>query len=356
MVRRFLPVVALVAVACGGSDGDGFVRRSLEQIPAALGADPDATVTVWTTDLERLASIRGLAAPDGDRTDEEITGWTGALTFPIAGGEPLIGYLPPLLDGPSWEDAGDIDVATGLELGAVTAITTAIAEREPFTVLRGDLNVSTALPEIADGVRTYGAGDDGEFDAIETSAWNQLGRPFRFATRDGAVAVSLSTPLATAWRAGVTESLADDRALGALAEALDRYGSISAYLVARAFDARPPVRASDAETDQFLALVPDVAPFSAVGLGVAVVDGEARAIVAYAFVDDGDAAAAREVLSGAWADGADGDGRPIGQQLAVLGSEVIGATVVIELVPVGGETTLAPVRMLLTDSPVFMHP
>lgn len=359
MRRIILPVAAVLTTvsACGGGGDDGgFVRAQLAAVPAGA-ADASEPVRIVITDLERLSELAGLAGPDADRTGDELARWTGDMTFQVAASPSSkpVGFLPnPVGSVAAWTVADDVRAATGVALGGVERMITVESPPLAFTVMSGDVELSDSLTDVGDGVVSYGDGDD--LSIGEPTSWNQTGAPVRFATNDGAIAWSRTGDLAAEFAAGAERTLADQPELGALADTLDSYGSVSAYLVAGQFDARPPLRANPAQAEEFRSRVPDVDRFTTVGLGVTVVEGEARTIVAYAFADEDAAAAALDALTTAWSDGADADGRPIDQQLAVFGSEVVGTTVAIELVPVGGATTLTPVQLLLTETPVFMHP
>lgn len=335
-------IVSAFAAGCGGGDDGGFVTSELASVPASALGDGAAQITV--TDLGRLSDLAGLPDPAADRTGQELATWTGQMTFGVTvpGGPQLVGFLPaPVGSVAAWTTADEIRGATGIALGGVERIITVDSPPSAFTVMAGDIELAESLADVGDGVVSYGEGDD--LAAGEPTPWNQTGAPIRFAESDGAIAWSRTTPSAEEFAAGSDRTLADDPALASLAATLDGKDVVSAVIVTGDFTAPDPAAATA------------VAPFSAVAVGVTQIEDEARTIVVYAFADDGTAEGAVAALTAAWADGADAEGRPIGEQFAVLGSASDGRTAMIELVPVGGESTQGPARLLFTGASVFRH-
>lgn len=155
--------------------------------------------------------------------------------------------------------------------------------REGFTVVAGELADDTLhhLPEVGDGVRTVGEGEDLFVDLTQTSAVSRIGQPVRMGQADGKLALGARTPAVEGWLTGSGASLADDPELRALAEALDGHDVVSAMLYpgeegAFAHLALPAGGARAPDVD-FLPAV----PFTAIAVGWTVEDDRPRMVVAY---------------------------------------------------------------------------
>ena len=365
MRRALIPFVvatllATVASACGGGDDDtaggGFVRSQLALVPADVRPSDGSSLQIAAVDLTRTAAALGLGAPDAARSGDELGRWIGDMS---GLGDGLIEvFMPGLLgDQGTWLAGDDVRADTGVALGAAEAIVAADAPPNSFSVTTGDLELGGELDEVADGVVTFGTGDD--LTLGEPTPWNRIGQPVRLAAHDGAIAWSKSTELAAEFAGGVDTSLADLEPYGPLADALDAQQVLGAVLLDGDFSAAVsvPAAATPEQRDQILASVPDIPAFSAVGVGVAAVDGAPRVIVAYAFAGEADAAAAVELLVAQWTDSTDPiSARPISDEVSVAGSGTAGIVAWVALTPVAGASTLIPARLAFARGPMFAHP
>ncbi len=361
-----LAVGSIALAACGGDSdggGDGFVVGGLAEIPADLrdsGERGDLQIVV--TDISRASDLLGLEPPAPDRSADSIREGAGALQGfpgPDAARTPLSVFLPGLLgESGTWLAPEKVEADTGMSPGAIESLVTADATPISFAVTRGALEVAPSLADLGDGVVTVGDGEDLEPNVEATSEWRALGRPVRLAQRDGAVAWSLSTPLTRDWAGGVDQSLAAVEQFAQAARALDDRDVVSAILIESSFiaDGRAPQTASPAEIEEYLATIPDVAPFSLVAVGVAVTADEPRSIVVYAFGSEGAAEGAVEPLRDAWANSTDRDGRPVSVRFTIDAIVAEGSLVVLELSLGVDSSTTTPAQMVFARETVFLHP
>lgn len=154
-----------------------------------------------------------------------------------------------------------------------------------FTVVAGELADDTLhhLPEVGEGVRTVGEGEDLYVDLTQSSAVSRIGQPVRMGQADGKLALGAQTSAVESWLTGSGPSLADDARLQALAEALDTHDVVSAMLYlgeAGAFAYLAPPSQAAEPPDRDVDFLPDV-PFTATAVGWGVEDDRPWMVVAY---------------------------------------------------------------------------
>ncbi len=352
------------AVACSGDDDAGPLTAALDRIPLSSSRSEGDASGGWGdvrfADFARAAEIAGLPAPGPDRSADElielVVGITGANAEP---GTPYVA-IPFNLDNQVWLEPETVRDETGLWLPALETITEAGGIPEGFTTITGDLSLGGTLVDDGDLLRA-GEGDDIDFDAV--SAVRPLGRPWFFAERDGAVAMSFTRSTVDDWQAG-GDTLAGDDAFASLAETLDEFDPYGAILLRAAFNFVP--RASleadaDAVADEIAAdeaLVPDVAPFTHVAIIEYLDDeGSPSTAVAYLFLDDDSAAAAVDPLTAAWLDlQTFGDTDDFSGLVTGVDASTDGRVLVLDLDAAAGSATRRARTLLSRAEPVFTYP
>lgn len=259
--------------------GETFtVLGALAELPPA----PVESFLVQTADLTRASEVAGIERPT-EVDQDAVRRWVNPLTGAPGVDDPAPVFVPlPSFStpGPPVQEFHDlagwslIDVASYVEFGT---------EPYVFTVVAGEYADDTLhhLPEVSEGVRTVGEGEDLDVDLTQRSAVSRLGQPVRMTLADGKLALGARTPMVQGWLTGSGPSLAEDVELSALAEALDARGVVSAMLVvgsAGSF-AHLPLAFGDAEEPE-VDFLPDH-PFSATAVGWTVEDDRPRMIVAY---------------------------------------------------------------------------
>lgn len=353
-----IPVVAILVVgsllgtSCGGGSGSepgasaSAVEAGLRQIPVGVyDAAQGESVQIVVGDMAAASTFLGLEQPAAEREADDVSKWLRAMTTEVTDDE--VRLAVPFETDPDLATAGveDVKAELGVDLGAVDAFASLAAPPVGFTVLIGDLMLSDRLDDAGGAVRTAGSGDDLEQDLAALTPVRQLGRPLRLAERDGSVAMSWTTPPIEDWVEG-GETLADDERFSEVARALDDAGSVGAYIVESDFSAVP---------------APDAAPaisndFGVVGIGMAIVDGNAADAIVYRFADEEAAADSVDGIEELWRD-ADSflTGRPVSDLVDVDSVTQDGVTVTVIATPADGLNTLTPVRMLQQSEVVFGH-
>lgn len=349
--------VALVAAGCAGEDdGGGPVTAALERIPGdyvALAGDSDAWLEVRFSDLARAAEIAGFDAPAPGRDDEAFLTDFAALTGTSEPGRPYV-LLPASVSTTAFVESAAVEAETGISMGAVETVTEIPGTPISFTAFTGDLSLGGEL--VADGdMWVAGDGEELEPNLDERSALRELGRPRYLAARDGAVAMSTSRAVTESWL-GDRADLADDERFAALAEVLDEYEPYTAALIRGDFSTEASSISTSPERADEQGLVPDVGPYSHVGIAEFDDDGTPRTIVAYLFADDDAAAAAIEPLSAAW----ENLQSPIEEDdlsgiVSAVNAETSGPALVLLLDDPEAGATLFAWQLLASRMPVFTY-
>ncbi|MBI5090022.1 MAG: hypothetical protein HZB15_14460 [Actinobacteria bacterium] len=279
-------LAAAGVAACGGDDdtseGSSGSARSvtalLDELPSSL-ATGDDLVQIAYGDLDAATEASGVERPARTAGADETITWAQAISSPSTpdDGSPAIAAIFPEAVSPTMlaqiEEFRDEVGWSLLDVGAF------IEFQQPpqvFTVIGGEIDateIDDAVGAAQDDIWTVGEGDDFQTDLASRTAARPLGTPLRMAEHDGLLAVSRSTPPVQAWL-GDEPSLADDPALGELAEQLDDARVYSAYLLD-----------VDGSTD--------TNPFDAVALGVATDDDQPIGLFVYHYAD---AAAAEQAV------------------------------------------------------------
>jgi hypothetical protein len=281
------------------SSGDDYtVLGALAELP--VSTDTDALM-IQTGDLVAATELSGLERPSEPDFDA-VSSWIGPLTGIPREEEsfaPLFVPLGEVFNHQYLRDVAEFDAALGWSLVDADAFVEQSSPPDSFAVLTGDFDDATLnadLAEVADGVVSYGEGDDFETNlSAGPSPVDPLGRPVRLAQDGDRIAVSFSTPFTQEWLAGPDETLADDSALAPVATALDDADVVAAVLVR--VEPGLDLLGGQPISSELLAELQDLvedqvppAPFDAVGFGWNAVDGESAITVAYHFSSAGEAA------------------------------------------------------------------
>lgn len=312
-----LALAVLGTTGCGlldlasGSGEDTGITAGLAELPQP----DDGEYTVRVVDLDAATEAAGLERPT-DLSPEAITAWVG----PLSGMKrhdsfaPVIAPMPEVTNPRMAYQMQEFHDIAGWSAVDVTSYAEVVDLPGTFASLAGDFDDSTLehLPEVADGVRTVGDGEDGRGDISRRTVVQPMGAPVRMAHRDGRLAVSSSTSDSEEWLEGGPEStLADDPRASALAEALDAQDVISAHLVVGS-DFRAGAFAGTPGAAQQAGPLPEK-PFDAVGVGWAAPDGEPRMVAVYHFADAESAEASVGPLEELFTDGRDMRGRELAE-------------------------------------------
>ena len=281
------------------SSGDDYtVLGALAELPVSTDTDG---LMVQTGDLVAATELAGLERPSEPDIDA-VASWIFPLTGLPREDEfaPLFVPLGQVFNYQYLRDIAEFDTALGWSLVDADAFVEQSTPPETFAVITGDFDETTLNPElteVADGVVSYGEGEDFETNLRgDPNPVDRLGRPVRLAWDGDRIAASFSTPFVQQWLAGPDETLADDAALVGVATALDEADVVAAVLtrVEPGFD---QLGSSQPISSEALAELQDVvqdqvplAPFDAVGFGWNAVDGEAAITVAYHFSSADEAA------------------------------------------------------------------
>ena len=274
------------------SSGDDYtVLGALAELPVSTDTDG---LMVQTGDLVAATELAGLERPSEPDIDA-VASWIFPLTGLPREDEfaPLFVPLGQVFNYQYLRDIAEFDTALGWSLVDADAFVEQSTPPESFAVITGDFDETTLNPdltEVADGVVSYGEGEDFETNLRgDPNPVDRLGRPVRLAWDGDRIAASFSTPFVQQWLAEPDETLADDAALAGVATALDEADVVAAVLtrVEPGFD---QLGSSQPISSEVLAELQDVvqdqvplAPFDAVGFGWNAVDGEAAITVAYHF-------------------------------------------------------------------------
>lgn len=268
---------------------------------AELPPSPVDAFVVQTGDLTAAGELAGLERPDTLDPDA-VRAWLGPLTGgPTDTPEevPVIVHPPSVLvQTAQYQEFHDLAGWSVLDMDSYVEFGT---EPYRFTVVAGNFADGTLdhLPEVGDGVRTVGEGEDLHLDLDQISAVSRIGQPVRMAQADGTLAMAPHTPRVRSWLTGTGETLADHPGAAGLARALDAEGVVSAMLQLGQYgqfaDLPLPdhLQGSDGPWEDVL---PEQ-PFEAVGLGFAVQEDEPTIVVAYLYPSGAMAEEAAEPLA-----------------------------------------------------------
>lgn len=358
-VRTLLTAVLLTSTvigACGSDDkassdnGKYSVASSLRQIPASATGDGAGTL-IMSGDIDKATELAGLERPT-DPTSDEAIDWIQAISGQRLG-DGLSDVMIMPLDTFRLTTANrmdEIDDEIGWSLLDVHTYAGVDAPPEHFASMTGTFDadeIDAAQGDRVDDIWSLG-GDDFEVDLAGRSAARPLGQSLRTALKDGRLAESISTPTMRAWLDG-KDTLADDEALVAVAEALDDHDVYSAALLADpTADGATPVSSDDTG---------DLAPFEAFGVGSAHDGDGAQAVLAYQFEDEDDAEQSADVLRAMFEDGTSVQThQPWSERVRVDDVEVDGRVVVVTLDVLEGRSPGVMLQAILVREPFTVSP
>ncbi|MFV0306395.1 MAG: hypothetical protein ACK5OX_01465 [Desertimonas sp.] len=341
-----------------------LVVDGLAQLPASeLSDNPLITIA----DLDAATDANGLQRPTGP-DDPDGVQWMMGLTGVGPSGEPAPPVFVPVPRrfSQTFDPAGFADIA-GWSILDVDTIAAVDAPPHEFIVVGDDFtadDLSSGLIELADGVVTDRDGDDGMQDLRERGPVDDLGRPVRFATTDGHIALSLSTPAIESWLAGSADTLADDPALLAVGTALDDAGVMSASLTTRAMIGPGPEvlldpAATPDEIEETIDALSGIALnqlYDALGIGWSVDDSGAPLItLAYHFATADAATESAERLTAIFADGSSArTGAALSESFEMLDASTADHVAVITLGTVDDTPPAIILSMLMSRDLPFM--
>ncbi len=311
------------AVQPFGTGEDFSVVAALGQVPLDVGFE-DSVVALEIVDLRAAGLINGFLVLD---EPSDPSGSSVSYSLLPGGYKPLIHAPPPVRmrgDPVAYKEEigfGVLDVGVSINAG--------VRPPDQFAVLSGDLQLATTV-EVADGVFTFGEGEDYSPDVLSRTEARPLGRPLRVGSNDGLVVMSSSTESVSAWLDPDVVRYDSIPSLVLAAEALDRRNVLSAFLLQRDFSAEH-VEDLGLESEEVLE-VPISAPFDTVGLGWSVKDGVGVVTVVYVFDDEVAANEMAPIVKNVFATFVDlGTGQPLSEGLIVDTVETEGQAVVASL-------------------------
>jgi len=216
--------------------GDLFsVSAALEQIPLERVAGPETRFEIYVADFLAAGEIGGGVRPTGSTDIDETVAWTRSITpSNLSSHAQVYVQFPDIFRGES--DIAGYNDEMGFTINDVDA---SIEMLSPTTtnrviVLAGEIEPAASV-EVADGVFTFGEGDDFEIDFERKATARPLGRPLRSAAVEGLAVLSHSTVSASAWLDEASPRLDSDEELAMAAKSLDSQNVISAALFRRDF-------------------------------------------------------------------------------------------------------------------------
>jgi hypothetical protein len=346
----------------GGGDrlasGDDFsVEAALAELPVPPDTD-DQPIAATVLDLDAASDAAGLERPAAGTDGDALQEWYAALSFP--GDDEDIPPIPvPPFDafGLGRAPADTVADEIGLDLGAVDALAQVAAPPFVFGVAQGAVAADDlAGADLAerDGVFSLGSGEDLEPSPDDASAARPTGAPLRLAVEDDRLASSATTDALEGWRDGEGDRLGDDDAWSEVAAALDGDDAVGAVLMEASYDRPAGARETAEQVEATEELVPIGEPFTVVGLGFAVEDGEPAVTVAYAFADDDAAETAVDQVERAFAESVSLiDRAPISDRVDVREVEADGRVVIARLRLVDTQPTRLITMLNTRDTPFF---
>lgn len=334
MARRVTVILTalslLATAACSGpnTDGDWTVTAALEDLPVAVARGGSF---IAAADVDGALKAAGLT-PSDDIT--QVTQWVGPFSrgIPVGDGAPAAPFVP-FPDEVTGVPAGLFEATAGFHIGEVSSFASVAAPPLSLAVYEGidDYSLPENLAPVKDGIVTDIEGEDGEADSEAAGALSPLGRPTRFATKDGAVALSSYTNLLEDWKDG-GETVADEPAFSDVAEALDKVDVLSAVLtLAAGWQGRGEAPAT---------------PFDTVGLGWS---ADAMHVV-YRFTEAPDV----DALERLWRDTTLLSDEPMSDYLTVESVNLDDKVATVTLKPVGDTPSGLLVSLLMSGEPLFL--
>jgi hypothetical protein len=352
-----LLLAGLVVSACSDDDGGGStpaadwsVAGSLRQIPTAAVAD-EGTALVMTGDVDRATELAGLDRPSDPDSPATVKWIHGISGLPVDGTSSDVAIMP--LDQLRLAEGNHLDeIREELGWSVLDVHTYAGVDSPPehFIAMTGTFDADTinaAQGDRDDDIWSLG-GDDFSIDVKDLTRARRLGQSVRTALHDDRLAESVSTPTMKAWLSG-KHTLADDRSLVAVAEALDDHDVYSAALVLQ--------RAGSDGSTPSSAGADDLAPFDGFGVGAAHDGDGAQAIYAY-HCDDADAAEHNaEVLRSMFEEGESAaTQQPWSEIVEVADIDVDGPVVVVTLDLLDGRAPTFALQTIFTREPFTVSP
>lgn len=367
--------IAVVISACsssGGGDaglgaGEGYtVLGALAELPPA----PDEVFLVQTADLIAATELAGLERPE-ELDPATAVDWLNPLTgLPLAEGEQ---WAPVFVPPPTvTHEAGvhlitEFDDLAGWSVLDVDSYAEYGTAPHTFSVLAGEFDETTLehLPEVGDGVRTVGEGEDLWADVTAASAVSRIGQPVRMAHHEGLLAVAPHTDRVQEWLGDPEETLAEDEGLAAVAGALDEAEVVSAMLSvggAHTLQGGPLAESSAPDAESVLAQLEDrmdylpEAAFDIVGIGWTARDGEPVMVLAYHFGTQSSAEASVDQLDAVFTEGQTvQDGLPLAELFEVEEITAHGPVVVVTLQAAHPRAPHQLPTMLMARDLPFLH-
>lgn len=360
-----LALALLATSACSALDRDGTdddggaIRAGLAQLPQP-GED---AYTVRVVDLDGATEAAGLERPT-ELDAESTAAWTAPLAGAPGEDDSFVPVPAPMPVVTHQRDARveEFDEIAGWSVIDVSSYAEVVTPPETFAALSGDFDATALehLPEVGDGVRTVGEGEDGRSDPGNTSAVQPVGMPVRMAEQDGSLAVSPSTDAVKEWLEGPEDALADDPTASALGEALDEQDVMVAELViGQDFGVanllgRPGADGPDPPpTDRVGSLPED--PFDAVAVGWRATEDEPQVIIAYHFADEDIAQSSVDPLKEVFASGKRQDGSPVSTDFEIAEITAEGPVVTAVLDPQQARSHIQVRDALQTRDAPFLH-
>jgi len=249
-LRILGPAVILLGLtaACGGNgdstprfgSGDAFsVSGALNQIPLESAVDEEGNIEVYTADLLTAGELGGGSRPTGSVDADETLAWLELLEGRFITSHAQVYAEVPRIFFDSLADLGAYRDEMGFTVNDVDASVESLSFPNRMTALAGNIE-SAAGAEVADGVFTFGEGEDFELDPEQATVARPIGVPLRSASADGLVALSPSTDAASAWLDETAPRLDSDEDFALVAKSLDEKNVISAALFRQDFAAPEP--------------------------------------------------------------------------------------------------------------------
>lgn len=335
----------------GGGDEESTIRAGLAQLPQPEGDE----YTVRVVDLDAATEAAGLERPT-ELDPESLAAWVAPLSGQPSDGSyaPVVAPMPELTNPTAGMKAQEFHDIAGWSTVDISSYAEVVDRPQSFASLTGNFDDSTLdhLPEVGDGVRTVGEGEDGEGDLTGTTVVQPTGAPVRMAQRDGRLGGSSSTAAVEDWLDGPEVPLSDESTMSSLADALDEQGAVSAqFAVGGDFSAGTTLGTPRATAR--VGPLPEHA-FDAVAIGWLVPDGGPRLVVAYHFSDEGAAASSVDPITEVFASGRDMHGRALSEAFAVDEVTAKGEVVTAILEPHDGAQAKIHSRLQTRDAP-FLH-
>jgi hypothetical protein len=279
--------------------GEFSVAAALAEIPASV-VDPSSQspLQIAMTDLDAATALAGVDRPAAGTTDfDDLKDWLLAIDG-ISKGDIVGAQFPLVAQQRNLQKSDEFAEELGWNIANVHSFVEYQVPPHVFSVLSGDFEESAlekAMGKPTDGIWSLG-GEDYSTTLSEISAARPLGESLRLSLEDDRLAVARATPPVIAWQdlndSGKGKTLADQADIAAVAEALDGEHVYTASIFsAFAGDVQPPVSGATIPSSSGLG------PFTALGIGLNVIDDKPVATFAYAYPDAKSASAGIATLT-----------------------------------------------------------